>query len=372
MKQATLLRTTALLGAASVGLGAFGAHGLEQLVAPEQVETFTTGVRYQFYHTLALGILAALGGDRVERGGTIVWLWLIGMLLFSGSLYLLSLRDVHGLAVGFLGPVTPIGGLLLIGGWIMLFVRAPRLIGLLLVVALAGCGSLGKASVQPQRYAITATFDHGSQPAAAREVSTTIAPYREQLREVMNREVARVASPLTKGRPESTLGNWTADLMAQAARELYPDKPVAFAVQNYGGIRVSEIGAGPLLVAELYELMPFDNHLVLVELTGSDLSSFIHHMAAGGGWPVSDGVEIAGPVDQLRIRIGGADIVANETYYVAMPDYVANGGDAAHMLTDKPQLDSGQLIRNLLIEYAGRSTGEIKVVTDGSRFSIEE
>jgi uncharacterized membrane protein YgdD (TMEM256/DUF423 family) len=125
MNPITLIRITALLGATAVGLGAFGAHGLERLVGPEQIETFVTGVRYQFYHTLALGFLLAL---RVERSGVIIGCWLGGMLLFSGSLYLLSLREVHGLAVGFLGPVTPIGGVLLITGWVILFIRAPRLL----------------------------------------------------------------------------------------------------------------------------------------------------------------------------------------------------------------------------------------------------
>ena len=122
MKQSTLLRITAVLGAVSVALGAFGAHGLERLVGPEQLDTFQTGVRYQFYHTLGLGMLAALSGRTAKaRYGTIAICWILGILLFSGSLYLLSLREVHGLPVSFLGPITPMGGLLFIVGWVMLF-----------------------------------------------------------------------------------------------------------------------------------------------------------------------------------------------------------------------------------------------------------
>ncbi|WP_116105514.1 DUF423 domain-containing protein [Lewinella sp. IMCC34191] len=124
MDQRNIIRWTAVLGALSVGLGAFGAHGLETLVTPDRLEIFHTGVRYSFYHTFALGLAAALYPSPsvdTRRLAASVWLWLIGTLLFSGSLYLLSLREVHGLPVGFLGPVTPIGGLLLIGGWISLF-----------------------------------------------------------------------------------------------------------------------------------------------------------------------------------------------------------------------------------------------------------
>ena len=128
MNQASLLRLTALLGMLSVGLGAFGAHGLRRLVEPEQLVTFETAVRYQFYHTLALGVVAALYASpyvNVRRLRQVVGCWLAGLLLFSGSLYLLSLREVHGLPVAFLGPITPVGGLLLIAGWGLLLL-VPR------------------------------------------------------------------------------------------------------------------------------------------------------------------------------------------------------------------------------------------------------
>ena len=123
MNQQRIIRLAALLGALSVALGAFGAHGLEKLVTVDQLEIYHTGVRYSFYHTFSIGLAGALYAlpvvDR-RRLAAAVWLWLIGTLLFSGSLYLLSLREVHGLPVAVLGPVTPIGGLLLIGGWISL------------------------------------------------------------------------------------------------------------------------------------------------------------------------------------------------------------------------------------------------------------
>ena len=125
MKATTILRIAALLGATSVCLGAFGAHGLRALVDADALAVYETGVRYQFYHTFALA-LAALLVDRPwanrKRITTAAWLWIGGILLFSGSLYALGLREVHGLPVSFLGPVTPVGGLLLIGGWVALFV----------------------------------------------------------------------------------------------------------------------------------------------------------------------------------------------------------------------------------------------------------
>ena len=123
------LRLAALLGALAVALGAFGAHGLKSLVGPEQIETFQIGVRYHFLHTLAI-LCVSLLWEKPNLNQSFlnraVWCFGLGILLFSGSLYLLSLREVHGLPVGFLGPVTPIGGVLLIAGWLMLFFAPAR------------------------------------------------------------------------------------------------------------------------------------------------------------------------------------------------------------------------------------------------------
>lgn len=123
-----LLRLTALLGALAVAIGAFGAHGLKNLVDTDQLVTFNTGVRYHFYHVFALGIAAALW-NRPELNNTWLrrsaWAWGIGILLFSGSLYLLTLQEYAGIPAAVLGPITPIGGLFFIVGWVC-FLLAPK------------------------------------------------------------------------------------------------------------------------------------------------------------------------------------------------------------------------------------------------------
>jgi uncharacterized membrane protein YgdD (TMEM256/DUF423 family) len=111
-----------LLGALSVGLGAFGAHGLKKIVSPEAVSTFETGVRYQFYHTFALLIVAIL----FEKfpGKYLVWAgnsFLAGILLFSGSLYLLTaLNATETVGLRKVGIITPFGGLFFIAGWVLM------------------------------------------------------------------------------------------------------------------------------------------------------------------------------------------------------------------------------------------------------------
>lgn len=107
----------AALAAVAVGLGAFGAHGLRDVLTPERLATFETGVRYQMFHALGLLATAALGGSALRAAP---WL-LAGSLTFSGSLYLLVLTDT-----GWWGAIAPVGGLLQIAGWLILAVMALR------------------------------------------------------------------------------------------------------------------------------------------------------------------------------------------------------------------------------------------------------
>jgi uncharacterized membrane protein YgdD (TMEM256/DUF423 family) len=116
------LRTAFILGAITVAMGAFGAHGLEGKVAEKAVKTFETAVRYQFYHVMALalaGILYREFPNKWTRNAGLFFL--LGMLLFCGSLYILtySIATVSP-AFKWAGPITPLGGVMLIVGWICL------------------------------------------------------------------------------------------------------------------------------------------------------------------------------------------------------------------------------------------------------------
>jgi uncharacterized membrane protein YgdD (TMEM256/DUF423 family) len=108
-------------------LGAFGAHLLTQYLTEKQLVSWNTAVSYQFYHTLALALVGVLllqpifaQNKHLQRGG---WAFLVGMMLFSGSIYLLALRDVLGIGAmsAVLGPLTPIGGVFFIIGWLLLW-----------------------------------------------------------------------------------------------------------------------------------------------------------------------------------------------------------------------------------------------------------
>ena len=120
-----LLQLAALLGGLGVAIGAFGAHALhDALVRAGRLDTFETAVRYQFYHVLALLAIGALWAARPDLAalGTTGWLWLGGILVFSGSLYALCFTGITKL-----GAVAPVGGLLLLAGWLSLALALRKL-----------------------------------------------------------------------------------------------------------------------------------------------------------------------------------------------------------------------------------------------------
>ncbi len=112
-----------LFGALSVISGAFAAHTLKEIWPADALAIFETGVRYQFYHVFALFIVAIL--SEKFRGSLMNWsgyCFVIGIILFSGSLYMLAALKANGtLNLGAVGILTPVGGLFFIAGWLLLF-----------------------------------------------------------------------------------------------------------------------------------------------------------------------------------------------------------------------------------------------------------
>ncbi|MEM8525199.1 MAG: DUF423 domain-containing protein [Bacteroidota bacterium] len=124
----TFLQISGILLLLAVILGAFAAHGLEDKITSEQIDTFETGVRYQFYHAfgmLFIAILLHLEFSTALRW--VAWCFLIGIFLFSGSIYLLACRDFLGIASwSWIGPITPIGGTFFIVGWALFILNVRK------------------------------------------------------------------------------------------------------------------------------------------------------------------------------------------------------------------------------------------------------
>lgn len=113
----------AILIVIGVILGAFGAHALKEMISPEKLSSFEVGVRYEIYHGLALFLIGLNYEKFAFKSSWAVRLMITGLILFSGSIYFLALSDVLHTELKFLGPVTPIGGTLMIIAWIIIVFR---------------------------------------------------------------------------------------------------------------------------------------------------------------------------------------------------------------------------------------------------------
>lgn len=181
------------------------------------------------------------------------------------------------------------------------------------------------------------------------QLEAMLLSYRTGMDTQMNVVVGYTTVPLSKAQPECTAGNFMAD--AQLAVAQRTDSGVKISVLNYGGIRLPYISPGALTRGKLYELMPFDNKLAIMELSGKTLHIFCDHIAAYGGWPV------AGLRFQIKdkkatdIFTGDNPIDEQKIYKVAVPDYVATGGDNCSFLVDCKRTMVNIFIRDMLIDY---------------------
>ncbi len=115
-----LLILASVLGLLSIALGAFGAHGLKKIITVDAIQTFETGVRYQMYHALLLLFVASQATLKSKTKRIIYFLVLIGVVLFSGSIYLLATNSVTAFDFKTIGFITPVGGLFLLLSWLIL------------------------------------------------------------------------------------------------------------------------------------------------------------------------------------------------------------------------------------------------------------
>lgn len=182
-------------------------------------------------------------------------------------------------------------------------------------------------------------------------------PYKLQLDSNMNQVIGYSDVSLTKALPECNMGNFAADAQLDAARKLQDE--VQASVVNYGGLRIPFIPKGAITKGRIYELMPFDNMVTIVDLPGKVLQQFCDHMARRKGWPVS-GIAYQirdGKAEQVLIQ--GRPVNPQLVYKVAVSDYIANGGDDCDFLRSCKKYPSSVFLRDAIMEKvrSGALTG---------------
>lgn len=233
-------------------------------------------------------------------------------------------------------------------------ILAPLLVLSLIVSCTSQKQSAGSTTLHFKGYRI----EKGSK--ADSSLTNMLKPYADKMNGAMNAVIGFSTKGLTKKQPESELGNFMADCMREMAEQNFK-KHVDAAFVNYGGIR-SYIPKGDITVGKVYELMPFDNLIVIQELKGSVFRLFLNKIVERGSWPVSGitmKIKDKKPVD---ILVDGKPLDDNATYVVANSDYVANGGDDCDMLRNIAVVNNGYVFRDAIIQFIQIQTAKGKAI----------
>ena len=178
-------------------------------------------------------------------------------------------------------------------------------------------------------------------------------PYNDSVWTSMNGVIATADVALEKKAAGGSLGNFMADAYFVMAKEKF-GFPVDIAFMNYGGIRLTQLAAGPVTRGKIFELMPFDNMLIIQRMKGSQLKQLLDHIASRGGWPVAGMTMQMLDKKAVNIMIGGKPLDPDKIYITANSDFVANGGDDAFMLRSIKQENIGYLMRDALFDYINK------------------
>lgn len=194
-----------------------------------------------------------------------------------------------------------------------------------------------------------------------------IEPYKIELDGKMNTKISHTSVDLTKQGDDSNLGNLLADFTFEGADDWAKangiENGVDGAVINIGGIRTT-IGAGDILTKQIYEVMPFENEVIIMKMKGSDLQGlFDYYLKTLKNNPVSH-IVIETDTDKITNQlINGKPIDVNKTYYIATSDYLALGGDNMDYFKKGEMISTGIKLRDLFLEKF-KENPEIKVPTD--------
>ncbi|WP_434979809.1 5'-nucleotidase C-terminal domain-containing protein [Daejeonia sp. YH14] len=191
----------------------------------------------------------------------------------------------------------------------------------------------------------------GMQEDAA--IMEVIAPYRKSLESQMNSVISYTSVDLTKTGDNSSLGNLLADYTFDAAQEWAQKNHrhgIDAALINIGGIR-STIGKGSILLRHIFEIMPFENELVIVKIKGKDLNGlFDYYLKSQKNDPVSRIIIETGQGRISKALINGEEVNPDSDYYIATSDYLALGGDNMTFFSKGTSINTGEKLRDLYIQ----------------------
>lgn len=234
-------------------------------------------------------------------------------------------------------------------------------------VILGGCTAPERAPGPPPRVLpVSGAPVHftvvGDSIEPAADIEALIAPYRDRLGQQLAEVLAHASGGFRKADPEGTLENLVADALLAVAQDL-AGEPVHVALLNDGGLRVP-IAEGPILMRHAYELLPFENYVTVLSLSGAQMERLADEIAESCGEPVAGWTMELNGNDAVNVRVGGQPIDPELTYRLATVDYLADGGGTWTVLWEaaaQRREDLDVLIRDVFVAYLG----ERNTVTPG-------
>lgn len=195
-------------------------------------------------------------------------------------------------------------------------------------------------------------------------VERMIQPYRSKIEGQMNEVIGQAAQDLNHSQPEGLMGNWAADLIHRQA-ETYYGKKIDFTLLNQSGLRIRSIAKGNVTRSKMFELMPFENQITILQGDGATVEKLFQIIAAKGGWPISHATFEIHPMPTAplakNIVIGGEPLQMDKIYTFALPDFIANGGDNAPVSKLK-RVDLNKLLRDAFIEGVQKDKADGKQI----------
>ncbi|MDZ4667069.1 MAG: 5'-nucleotidase [bacterium] len=217
---------------------------------------------------------------------------------------------------------------------------------LLFLVVISACGTSYQVKEQQNQ---NRGIKGDSSLASDETVIDLIKPYKLALDSLMNIHVIDASTDLKKAQPEGSLGNMVCDVFMEYAKnnKLQAD----FCVLNNGGLRIPVLYKGPIAVRTVFELLPFDNQVVLVKVRGQKCLELFNVLAQNNGAPVAGlNMDIENDL-ATNIKIMGVPFDVAKDYWILTSDYLANGGDKAEaLLNPLERIDTQKLMRDALIE----------------------
>ncbi|WP_372948850.1 5'-nucleotidase C-terminal domain-containing protein [Mariniphaga sp.] len=187
------------------------------------------------------------------------------------------------------------------------------------------------------------------------ELVSLYLPYKNILEKDMSRVIAVSAEEMVKNRPESSLTNFLADLLLvegkKIATEMGKNFQPAISYYNYGGIRTF-LPEGEITIGKIFELMPFENELVFLELSGTQVQEFLNIIAEKGGDSVGGVRFKISENNAENVEVAGKSLSDKEHYWLVTNDYVAEGGDGLEIFTKRKNFVAGNIkIRDVIMVH---------------------